>query len=116
LAQTHWRVEAKRFLPTPPVEASCTRNGHGAQCDQINKIVAQLRAEGVKVQYCSALELALKAEGYLVQHRELVEQAKAEVLRFPEFARWRNVESVRKATGLRTLAQPQITHHQENRT
>ena len=50
-------------------------------------VVAQLRAQGLKVHHYSARDIALLTEDYMAQHRaRLIEEAAQDVARWPEFA------------------------------
>jgi hypothetical protein len=86
-------------------------------------VEAEVRAQGHKLAEYSSRDLRLLAEQYLDQHRaELMAEAKATVERwiaegvFGKRAQraWAETESVRKATGLRTLAPSQPRQCGEN--
>ncbi len=82
----------------------------------------QLRAQGLQLAQFSARDISLLAEAYLDQqhHFELLAEAKAIVERwmaegfFGKRAQraWLETESVRKATGLRTLTDQQAAQRE----
>jgi hypothetical protein len=81
-----------------------------------------LRRKGEKVSSFAACEITAMAKAYLAEHRELVADARAKVERwtlegvFGKRAQraWAEAESVRKATGNRTLAEHEAHNHRTN--
>ena len=71
--------------------ATNERSGYALAWQRAKKaVLAQLRAQGLRVGQFSAREIALKADDYFGQHMEpLITDAAQVVATSPYFARWR---------------------------
>jgi hypothetical protein len=70
-------------------------------------VIAQIRADNLKLGQFSSREINEKREAYFAQHmEELITKALADVWRFPEFARHRNSKSSPSGTTTQQASEP----------